>query len=81
MLFTGFSWGSIKETFDWAYICNVKLPISYIKIQEAIVTIYHTLETRKRIKEQLKNTIKPFCPVLMKCVLESRAAKLENAEM
>ncbi len=65
------SWGSARETFDWADMCNVKLPIPGIKVQEAIVTIYHTLETRKRINEQLKNTIKPLCPVLMKGVLEN----------
>lgn len=65
------SWGSARETFDWADLYNVKLPIPDIKIQEAIVTIYHTLETRKRINEQLKNTIKPLCPVLMKGVVEN----------
>jgi type I restriction enzyme, S subunit len=65
------SWGSARETFDWADMCTVKLPIPDIKVQEAIVTIYHTLETRKRINEQLKNTIKPLCPVLMKGVVES----------
>jgi len=64
------SWGSARETFNWDDMCNVKLPIPDIKVQEAIVTIYHTLETRKRINEQLKNTIKPLCPVLMKGVLE-----------
>lgn len=72
------SWGSARETFDWADMCNVKLPIPDINVQEAIVTIYHTLETRKRINEQLKNTIKPLCPVLMKGVVESM--KLENVE-
>lgn len=72
------SWGSARETFDWADMCNVKLPIPNIKVQEAIVTIYHTLETRKRINEQLKNTIKPLCPVLMKGVVESM--KLESIE-
>jgi len=64
------SWGSARETFDWAEMCNVKLPIPDIKIQEAIVTIYHTLETRKRINEQLKASIKPLCPVLMRGVVE-----------
>jgi type I restriction enzyme S subunit len=64
------SWGSARETFDWAEMCNVKLPIPDIKIQEAIVTIYHTLETRKRINEQLKDSIKPLCPVLMRGVVE-----------
>ena len=73
------SWGSARETFDWADICNVKLPIPDIKVQEAIVTIYHTLETRKRINEHLKNTIKPLCPVLMKGVVESmELEKVEN---
>ena len=65
------SWGSSTELFSWDDLCNVKLPIPDIKIQEAIVTIYHTLETRKRINEQLKNTIKPLCPVLMRGVVES----------
>ena len=65
------SWGSARETFDWADMCKVKLPIPDIKKQEAIVTIYHTLETRKRINEKLKNTIKPLCPVLMRGVVDS----------
>lgn len=65
------SWGSARETFDWAEMCNVKLPIPDIKIQEAIVTIYHTLEARKSINEQLKESIKPLCPVLMKGVVEN----------
>ncbi len=71
------SWGSARETFDWAEMCNVKLPIPDIKIQEAIVTIYHTLETRKRINEQLKASIKPLCPVLMRGVVEE--LKMEEA--
>ncbi|WP_417620062.1 restriction endonuclease subunit S [Oceanihabitans sediminis] len=64
------SWGSARETFDWDEMCRVKLPIPDIKVQEAIVTIYHTLETRKRINEQLKDSIKPLCPVLMRGVVE-----------
>lgn len=64
------SWGSARETFNWDDMCNIKLPIPSIEKQEAIVTIYHTLETRKRINEQLKESIKPLCPVLMKGVVE-----------
>ena len=74
------SWGSARETFDWADMCNVKLPIPDIKIQEAIVTIYHALETRKRINEQLKNSIKPLCPVLMRGVVE-RMEKNQKIEI
>jgi len=63
------SWGSARETFDWDEMCRVKLPIPDIKVQEAIVTIYHTLETRKRINNELKESLKPLCPVLMRGVV------------
>ena len=66
-----------EETFDWAEMCNVKLLIPDIKIQEAIVTIYHTLETRKKINEQLKGSIKPLCPVLMRGVEENKETEEE----
>lgn len=64
------AWSSTRDTFDWPDMCNIKLPIPDIKIQEAIVTIYHALETRKRINVKLKDSIKPLCPVLMRGVVE-----------
>lgn len=70
------SWGSARETFNWDDMCNIKIPIPSIEKQEAIVTIYHTLEARKRINEQLKESIKPLCPVLMKGVVESMEKEL-----
>jgi len=73
------SWGSARENFDWGEMCRVQLPIPDIKIQEAIVTIYHTLETRKRINEQLKASIKPLCPVLMKGVVHGVETELIEA--
>lgn len=67
---------SVRASLEWERFKEIKIPIPDIKVQEAIVTIYHTLETRKRINEQLKNTIKPLCPVLMRGVVESM--KLET---
>lgn len=64
------SWGSARETFNWDDMCNVQIPIPDIEVQKAIVIIYHTLEKRKQINEQLKASIKPLCPVLMKGVVE-----------
>ena len=72
------SWGSARETFDWADMCDVKLPIPDIEIQKAIVTIYHTLETRKKINKQLKNSIKPLCPVLMRGVVREMETLKED---
>lgn len=63
--------GSAHEFFDYDKMCDIKLPIPGIKIQEAIITIYHTLETRKRLNEDLKAKIKPLCPVLMSGVVEN----------
>lgn len=64
------SWGSARETFDWAEMCRVKIPIPSMEKQKAIVIIYHTLKTRKKINQQLKESIKPLCPVLMRGVVE-----------
>lgn len=64
------SWGSARETFNWDDMCNVKLPIPTIDKQKAIVTIYHTLETRKRLNNELKESLKPLCPILMKDVYD-----------
>ncbi len=73
--FNRFGWfisdSSVRASLEWERFKEIQIPIPDIKIQEAIVTIYHTLETRKRINEQLKNTIKPLCPVLMRGVVES----------
>ena len=67
------SWGSARETFDWADMCVVRLPIPSIEIQESIVAIHHTLETRKRLNIQLKSQIQKLCPILMRGVIENMA--------
>lgn len=72
--FNRFGWfisdSSVRASLEWDRFCDIKVPVPDIKIQKAIVTIYHTLETRKRINGQLKNSIKPLCPVLMKGIVE-----------
>ena len=67
---------SVRASLEWERFKEIQIPIPDIKIQEAIVTIYHALETRKRINEKLKNSIKPLCPVLMRGVVERM--KFEN---
>jgi type I restriction enzyme S subunit len=62
---------SVRANLEWERFKEIKIPIPDIRVQEAIVTIYHTLETRKRINGDLKNMIKPLCPMLMKGVIEN----------
>ena len=69
------SWGSARETFDWSDMCDVELPIPSIEEQKSIVAIHHVLETRKRINERLKETIRPLCPVLMQGVIKDLKTK------
>lgn len=67
------SWGSARETFDWSDMCNVELPIPDPEVQESIVAIHHTLETRKRLNIELKTQIQNLCPILMRGVVENRS--------
>lgn len=60
------SWGSARETFDWSEMCDVKIPIPDIKIQQYIVNIYTVYQLRREINEQLKIQIKDICPILIK---------------
>lgn len=72
---------SVRASLEWERFKEIMIPIPDINVQEAIVTIYHALETRKRINEQLKNAIKPLCPVLMRGVVESSRKNKQNIEI
>lgn len=64
------SWGSTRETFDWDEMCDVRIPIPSIEIQQDIVNIYEAYLTRKGINEKLKTQIKDLCPILIKGSIE-----------
>lgn len=64
------SWGSARETFDWSDMCDVKIPVPDIKIQQYIVNIYIVYQLRREINEQLKAQIKDICPILIKGSIE-----------
>ena len=64
------SWGSARETFDWDEMCDVRIPIPPIEMQQDIVNIYEAYLTRKEINEKLKNQIKDLCPILIKGSIE-----------
>ncbi|MDO5690077.1 MAG: restriction endonuclease subunit S [Tissierellia bacterium] len=64
------SWGSARENFDWSEMCEVKIPIPPIEIQQDIVDIYNVYIERKEINEKLKAQIKDICPILIKGSLD-----------
>lgn len=64
------SWGSTRETFAWNEMCDVRIPIPSIEIQQDIVNIYEAYLTRKKINEKLKTQIKDLCPILIKGSIE-----------
>ena len=69
------SWGSARETFDWEEMCNVRIPIPKIEVQQDIVNIFEALNTRKKINEKIKEQIKDICPVLVKGSIEEAKEK------
>lgn len=68
------SWGSARETFDWDEMCDVRIPIPSIEIQQDIVNVYEAYLTRKEINEKLKTQIKDLCPILIKGSIDEAQA-------
>ena len=65
------SWGSARETFDWSEMCDVKIPIPSIDIQNSIASIYKSFIERQRIASKLKEHLNKFCPILIKGSLQT----------
>ena len=72
------SWGSARETFDWEEMCDVRIPVPSIDIQQDIVNIFEAYNIRRNISEQLKSQIKDICPILIKGSIEE-ARKTKEA--
>lgn len=62
--------GSVRDTFDFNLMQEVKFPIPSIETQKGIVNILTAYNTRKEINEKLKSQIKNICPILIKGSLE-----------
>lgn len=72
--FNRFGWfisdSSVRASLEWERFCEIEVPVPKMEIQEAIVNVFNTLQKRKKINEELKEQIKPICPVLMRGVIE-----------
>jgi type I restriction enzyme S subunit len=69
------AWSSTRDTFNWEDMCEVSLPIPELEVQKLIVAVYHVLEARKKINQELQSTVVPLCPVLLKGVVDKLSAK------
>lgn len=65
------SWGSAREAFNFDDMCNVKIPIPDIKVQQAIVDIYRCAENAKRIAEEADKLSREICPALMQHIIQT----------
>lgn len=62
--------GSVRDTFDFNLMREVKIPIPTLEIQRNIVNIFKVYNTRIEINEKLKAQIKDICPILIKGSIE-----------
>lgn len=59
------SWGSARETFDWAELCRVEIPLPSIAEQQSIANLYHCMEEAKSIAAEARERLKTLCPALV----------------
>lgn len=59
------SWGSARENFNFSDLCNVKIPLPPIEVQQAIVNLYHCAEEAKNIANEAREKMKILCPALV----------------
>lgn len=68
------SWGSARETFTWADLVEVEIPIPDIQTQQYIVNIFNAYQLRKEINKQLLIQIRDLCPILIKGSIDGATA-------
>lgn len=62
--------GSVRDTFAFDVMKEVKIPIPKLNIQEDIVNIYKSYITRKAINESIKDKLSKICSILIKGSIE-----------
>lgn len=60
------SHGSTRETFDWADMCEVELPIPTIEEQQQIVAQYQSIANKIKINEQICEKLEATAQALYK---------------
>ena len=63
------SWGSARETFNWADMCRVKIPVPPIEVQRAVVDLYRCANEAKKIAAEADKLSREICPALIQQVV------------
>ena len=66
-----FASGSVRDTFGYKEMCNVKIPLPPIEVQQAIVNIYKCANEAKQIAEEADRLSHEVCPALLQHVIHS----------
>lgn len=57
--------GSVRDIFDFNLMCEVRIPLPPIDVQESIVNTYECLEQAKKIATEAREKLKDLCPALV----------------
>ena len=66
--------GSVRDTFSFDVMQDVRIPIPDISVQQYIANIFIVYQLRKEINEQLKTQIRDMCPILVKGAINEASA-------
>ena len=65
------SWGSARESFSFADMCRVKIPIPPVEKQQAIVNIYNCANEAKKIAAEADRMSREVCPALIQHIIHN----------
>lgn len=60
-----YAMGSVRDTFDYNLMQEVKIPLPPIEVQRSIVNLYNCLEEAKKIAQEAREKMKTLCPALV----------------
>lgn len=59
------SLGSSTEVFSWSEMCDMKIPLPPLEVQQAIVNLHNCAEEAKKIANEAREKMKTLCPALV----------------
>lgn len=59
------SWGSSTEVFTWDSLCEMKISVPPVELQEDVIALYHANAKRIKVLEGFQNLRDRICPILI----------------